>query len=157
MPRLLLKEIKNMSTTSSKSAVPKWFWPAAFFGLAWNIFGIIQFLPTVQGTVDNFMAKGLTKEQAELYVSLPAWMTIAFAVGVFGGTIGSVLLLLRKRLATPMFVASLVAYIGLYIGDITQGVFAAFGSSQVAILTTVVAIAAGLLWVSVTQIKKSNP
>jgi hypothetical protein len=65
-----------MNTTSSKSTVPKWFWPATLFGLAWNIFGIVQFLPTVQGTVGSFMAKGMTKEQTELYVGLPVWMTI---------------------------------------------------------------------------------
>ncbi len=137
-----------MSETKSYPAVPEWFWLVSSLGLAWNLFGIFQFLPTVQGTVGSFMARGLTQYQAELYVSLPIWMTIAFAIGVFGGTIGAILLLLRMPLSKPVFTASLVAYIVLYIGDITQGVFVAFGFTQVAILTTVVAIAFGLLRLS---------
>ncbi|MFN9014361.1 MAG: hypothetical protein ACK5VS_13205 [Hyphomonadaceae bacterium] len=44
--------------------------------------------------------------------------------------------------------ASLVAYVVLYIGDIVHGVFAALGPPQVIVLTVVVAIAAALLWVA---------
>ncbi len=75
-------------------------------------------------------------------------MTGAFAVGVFGGLLGTVLLLFRNKLATPIFLASLAGYVLLYIGDITEGVFAAIGISQVVILTIVVLIAAGLAWMS---------
>jgi hypothetical protein len=48
----------------------------------------------------------------------------------------------------------LAAYLVLYVGDITQGVFQAFGMGQVIILTTVVLIAAGLLWVSMRQFRR---
>jgi hypothetical protein len=112
-------------------------------------------MATAQGAVGSLMNNGLTKEQAELYVSLPQWMTGAFAVGVFGGVIGSILLLMRMPVAKTVFGISLAAYIILYIGDITQGVFAAFGLSQVLILTTVVAIAAGLLWTAVRQLQSA--
>jgi hypothetical protein len=40
---------------------------------------------------------------------------------------------------------SLLAYLVLYLGDVTQGVFAAMGAAQVIVLTVVVAIAVGLL------------
>lgn len=128
---------------------PAWFWAAAGLGLAWNLFGVYQFLSTAGGTVDTLMASGLTQPQATLYAALPWWMNAVFAIGVFGGTLGTVLLLLRKSITVPVFVVSLVAYIILYIGDITLGVFAAFGTPQVIILTTVVAIAAALLWLAV--------
>lgn len=136
---------------------PYWFGVAAAVGLVWNLFGIMQFLPTINGTVGSFMANGLTKEQAELYVNLPVWMTLAFAVGVFGGTLGSVLLLLRHSAAQHVFLLSLLAYIVLYIGDITEGVFAVFGLKQVAILTIVVAIALALLWLSRKQFLTEDP
>jgi hypothetical protein len=55
---------------------------------------------------------------------------------------------LRKRLATPMFGLSLLAYATLYAGDIALGAFAAFGAPQVVILALVVAIAAGILFQS---------
>jgi hypothetical protein len=72
-------------------------------------------------------------------------MTLAFAVGVFGGLAGSVLLLLRRAAAMPVLLASLLAYVALWIGDAVHGVFAAMGAPQVMILTLVVAIAAVLL------------
>jgi hypothetical protein len=80
-----------------------------------------------------------------------AWSGLA--LGVLGGALGCVLLLLRKAAATTVFALSLAAYLVLYIGDMTLGVFAAFGFSQVAILTVVVAIAVGLLWVACNRFK----
>ena len=47
-----------------------------------------------------------------------------------------------------MLGASLVAYVALWIGDALHGVFAAMGTPQVVILTTVVAIAAALFALS---------
>ena len=52
--------------------------------------------------------------------AIPTATDIAFALGVLGGLVGSVLLLLRHRTALPVFAASLAGYIVLYIGDITQ-------------------------------------
>ena len=78
----------------------------------------------------------------------PGWMTLAFGIGVVGGLVGSVLLLLRQRLAPPMLAISLAAYIALWIGDAVHGVFAAMGAPQIIILSAVVVIAALLFAVS---------
>lgn len=141
-----------MSNTAQQSTntatVPLWFWIVSILGLAWNIFGVVQFLGSLSVTSDGLVASGLTAEQAAVMLGYPTWMTIAFAVGVFGGLAGCVLLLWRKRLAVPVFLVSFIGYVILYIGDITEGVFVAIGTSQIAILSLVVAIAAGLLWVS---------
>jgi hypothetical protein len=124
---------------------PLWYWATAGVGLIWNAYGTWQFALSLTATPESLIASGLTPEQAQVMTTYPAWMTLAFALGVLGGLVGSVLLLLRKRAALPILVASTAAYIVLYIGDITQGVFAAMGAPQVIILTLVVAIAAGLL------------
>ena len=57
---------------------------------------------------------------------------------------------------SPKITLSLIAYVILYIGDITEGVFAALGASQVIILTFVVAVAAGLLWYAKKVIPKAK-
>lgn len=129
--------------------LPLWTRIAAGLGIAWNLYGIEQFRTTVFAPVEHFVAMGMTPEQAALYAGLPAWMDLAFAVGVFGGLVGSVLLLFGRRRATPVLAVSLAAYCALYVGDITEGVFAALGTGQVVVLTVVVAIAAGLLALSV--------
>ena len=117
----------------------------AALGLLWNLFGVVQLVQTLQSTPESLAQMGMTPEQAAVYSSYPAWMTLGFAVGAVGGLIGSALLLARRRLATPTFVASLVGYVVLYVGDITEGVFAALGAPQIAVLTSVVGIAVGLL------------
>ena len=141
---------------AQKTSVPVWFWIIAVLGLAWNIFGVVQFIGSLSATAESLTASGLTPAQAVVMLGYPKWMTIAFAVGVFGGLLGCVLLLMRKRSALPVFAASLAGYIVLYVGDFTEGVFAAIGMSQVAILSMVVAIASVLLFVARHFDKRGN-
>ena len=47
----------------------------------------------------------------EIIESRPAWATVAFAIAVFGGTLGCLLLLLRKSAAFYLFIASLLGAI----------------------------------------------
>ena len=65
-------------------------------GLAWNIFGTYQFIGSVNATAESLMAMGMSEAQAMVMTKYPLWMTIAFAIGVFGGLIGSILFLLRN-------------------------------------------------------------
>jgi hypothetical protein len=126
--------------------MPLQFWAITVLGLAWNIFGVVQFAGQLTQTESAMMGAGMTAEQAAVYASLPVWMDIVFGIGTVGGVVGCVLLALRNKQAVPVFAASLGGYIVLFVGDIVNGVFSAFGPSQVLILSTVVAIAAGLFW-----------
>lgn len=131
-------------TTITVRHTPIALWIAGGLGLAWNLFGAVQYLGTAGAGVSDLMAGGMTAEQAALYAALPAWMTAAFALTVFGGIAGSALLLLRVRLALPVLALSLAAALVLFVGDALLGIFAAFGAPQVIVLSIVVAIAAGL-------------
>ena len=137
-----------MVEAGTQRKLPPWFWAVAGQGIAWNIFGLVQFVGAVTATSASLAAKGMTPEQIDVYLSIPFWMNFAFGVGVIGGLIGSILLAVKNKGAQPVLLASLVAYVVLYIGDIVQGVFAALGPPQVIVLTVVVAIAAALLWVA---------
>lgn len=134
-----------MDSPMTRPAAPLWFWGASALGLLWNAYGVVQFLGAQAATQDSLMAAGMTAEQAAVMLALPVWMTLAFAIGVFGGLAGSAALLARRNWAVPVLAASLAGYIVLYLGDIVKGVFAALGLPQVVILTLVVLIAAGLL------------
>lgn len=133
---------------SSKRSLPAWFWIATALGLAWNLFGLVQFLTTVGATTEALVHGGMTAAQAAFYVTLPVWLHVVFATGVFGGAVGCILLLLRRRWSVAVFVVSLIAYIALYIGDAMLGVFSALGTPQVIVLTFVVVIAGALLWLA---------
>ena len=117
----------------------------ALAAIAWNAFGCFQWAETLRSTYEALLRMGLDHDAATTLAGLPVWMDVAFGVGVIGGLAGSVLLLARRRLALPVFVASLIGYCVLFVGDVTEGVFAALGASQVVVLTFVVAIAIGLV------------
>lgn len=125
---------------------PLWLTLTALGGIGWNVFGLVQFVGSLTATADSLMESGLTAEQAAVMTGYPGWMTLAFFIGVSGGLLGSILLALRSAYARPVLLASLIAYVALWIGDAVHGVFAALGAPQVAILTLVVAIAAGLFF-----------
>ena len=113
-----------------KTSGPGRLWLAGGLGLIWNAYGIVQFMGSVSATQESLMAQGMTANQAAAMTGYPAWMTIAFAVGVFGGLIGALLLLMRKALAVPVFAGSLAGYAALFAGDVFHGVFAAMGAPR---------------------------
>lgn len=136
------------SSTPASGRAPYWFTAAALGGIAWNSFGAIQFVGSVTATKASLIASGLTADQAAVMTGYPSWMTAAFAVGVFGGLAGSILLLLRRSAAAQVLMVSFLAYVALWVGDAVHGIFAALGAPQILVLTVVVAIAAGLFMLS---------
>lgn len=130
--------------------VPAWLWVVAAFGVAWNAFGLVQLADFVGQTRASLAMKGMTPPAAELYYALPAWMKLAFAVGSVGGLSGSVALIARPRVATPLFATSLAGYVALYAGDWAHGVFDVI-PGQMTVLSVVVAIAVFLLGASVAH------
>jgi hypothetical protein len=126
---------------------PLWLVLPATAALAWNVFGLWQFGGFMTQTNDSLMAQGMTEAQALAYNGMPAWVAIAFAVGVIAGSLGTVLLVLQRRASVAVLVVSLAGYIALFAGDWAYGLFAIL-PSQLAILSMVVAIAAASLWLS---------
>lgn len=134
-----------METTISTRAMPRSVRVLAALGIAWNGFGIVQWSGQTFASPAVLVAKGMTPAQAALYAALPGWMTIVFAIGVFGGLAGSILLAIGRRAALTALGMSLLGYIALFVGDIVERVFAAFGLPHMLVLMIVVAIATGLL------------
>lgn len=123
---------------------PAWFWGLAGFGVLWNLYGIHQFITGLTTAGRAAMAAGMTAAQAQVYFSLPGWMTAVFAIGVFGGLLGALALLARRAAALPVLAVSLAGYAALFAGDLHFGVFDAL-PGQLAILAFVVLVAVALL------------
>ncbi len=133
---------------------PLWLVLPATAALAWNVFGLWQFGGFLTQTNDSLMDQGMTEAQALAYNGMPAWVTLAFAVGVIAGTLGTALLVLQRRAAVSVLGASLAGYIALFAGDWAYGLFAIL-PSQLAILSMVVAIAAAAFWLSLFADKRN--
>lgn len=88
---------------------PKWFLPVAIAALLWNLIGCAAYLSDVMLTPEDIA--GMSAAQQALYATRPAWSIAATAVAVWGGAAGCLGLIVRKRWAMPLLIASLAALI----------------------------------------------
>lgn len=72
----------------------------------WNGFGVIAWGGT-SFTPDTFLS-GYSDEYRDYVASLPLWSMISWGLGVLGGFAGSILILLRRRLAQTAIALSLI-------------------------------------------------
>ncbi|MEP1229913.1 MAG: hypothetical protein ABJG88_04500 [Litorimonas sp.] len=97
---------------SQKQKAPWWFWAIGVLCLLWNLVGCGMYL------AEHLMSDA---DYAQLYGPelfavrdlTPSWAMAGYAVGVWGGFVGIVLLLWRKVLCLPFFYAS---FVGAVIG-----------------------------------------
>ena len=83
------------------------FWVIGVVALIWNLMGVMNFFMQMNAeTLAN-----IPESYRAIIEARPAWATAAFAIAVIGGALGCLLLLLRKRAATYVFIASLIGVI----------------------------------------------
>lgn len=85
------------------------FWIIGVAALVWNLIGLVIYIGQVTMSAEA-LAK-MTEQQQAFFLTTPEWATAAFAIAVNAGVFGSLLLLLRKSWAVPMFVISLAAVV----------------------------------------------
>jgi hypothetical protein len=83
------------------------FWAIGAVALIWNVMGVINFF--WQMNADALAA--MPESHRAIVEGRPAWATGGFAMAVFGGALGCLLLLLRKSAAYYLFIASLLGVI----------------------------------------------
>ena len=93
-------------TTRLTTATPWHLWVVGAVALLWNGYGGYDYVMT---QTDNaaYLAQ-FTAEQRAYFDSFPMWMEAVWAIGVWGAVLGSILLLLRMRLAVQAFALSLL-------------------------------------------------
>jgi len=93
---------------SNLNIKPHWsFWVVCVIALLWNGMGSMNFI--MQMNPDALLK--YPEEAKSLISTRPLWATAAFALAVFGGLIGDILLILRKTLAYYLFIASMLGVI----------------------------------------------
>lgn len=121
--------------------------------LLWNALGIFTYLMQVLMTQEALSE--LPPDEAALYANIPAWVTSAYAIAVFGGTLACIALLLRKAWAVPVFVVSLLAILvqmghALFMTDL----LAVRGSTAAILPLVIIGVAVFLVWYSTDAKKK---
>lgn len=88
---------------------PWHLWVVGGVSLLWNLGGVASYMATELGQLEGM---GTPPEQLEYFYSFPAWAVAFWALGVWGSVIGSLLLLLRKKLAVWSYGISIVGLLG---------------------------------------------
>jgi hypothetical protein len=122
------------------------FWVIAALFLLWNAFGCYLYLAEVTMTDAQYVeVYGEAKAAARDFY--PAWAMAAFAVAVWGGLLGAVLLLLRRGLSVSLFALSLVAAVICFIPSfISAPLREAAGATFWVMPVIVVLIGCAQLW-----------
>ncbi|HEY7959053.1 MAG TPA: hypothetical protein VID20_03235 [Sphingomicrobium sp.] len=98
--------------TTAQVRTPVHLWVVGVLAFLWNCFGCYDYLMTNLKS-QAYLAQ-FTADQIAYMDNLPRWLTAFWALGVWGGLVGSILLLIRNRYAVWAFGASFVgAVIGL--------------------------------------------
>ena len=88
----------------SPRPVAGWFKLAAIASVLWLAIGCALYLYEV-----SLDPAKLPLDERAMYDALPTWMWAAFAIAVWVGLAGTVLLFLRRKLAEPLMLVSLIA------------------------------------------------
>ena len=95
--------------TTTTATPPTWFWIVSAIALIWNLMGVFAYLADAYMSIEDL--EQMSQAQRLLYESQPAWVTGAYAIAVWGGALGCVLLLLRTKWARAILYLSLLGIV----------------------------------------------
>ncbi len=106
---------------SVSNQTPWHLWLVGTITLLWNAMGALDYY--MSQTKNEAYLSMFTPEQLDFFYSFPSWSVALWALAVWGGLLGCVLLLLRKQLAVQVFLISLVCVIvnTIYMYGFTNG------------------------------------
>ena len=133
---------------------PKMFYWISGAALVWNLIGVLAYVGQV--TMSPETLADMPDAQRALYETMPAWVTAAFAVAVFAGAIGCLLLVLRKALALPVLILSLVgALLQMFHNFFLSNAIEVLGAAATIGPTFVILIGIYLVWFANDSKKKA--
>ena len=105
-----------MDDQNSPRPVAAWFTPAAVASLLFMGLGCVMYLSHVLADPNS-----LELDQRAAYLAEPAWVTGAYAVAVWVGLAGTILLVMKKKLAEAALGVSLAAVLIWLAGLLVVG------------------------------------
>jgi hypothetical protein len=135
---------------------PWHLWFVGVIAVLFNAIGAFDYVMSMTQGESYMASAGMTPAQIRHYREMPIWMIAVWTVGVWSAMLGSVLILLRKTLAVPVFAISLAAFLVsvIYTYVLTDG--GEIMGRQMAIASVVItALLLFFLWYSWLMTKRS--
>jgi len=122
------------------------FWLISVFFLIWNVMGVANFFMQMNAE----MVAGFPDTHQAIIEGRPLWATGGFAISVFCGALGCLLLSLKKAISCYLFAASLLGTIVTMIHTIiiARSVINFSIGEIIVMIVLPLAAAAFLLWYS---------
>ena len=141
-----IKSLGDVMNDKTIAAVHWSFWVISSVALIWNVLGGVNFF--MQMNAD--LVASLPETHRAIIEGRPVWATAGFAVTVFGGALGCLLLLLKKAAAFYLFVASLLGVIvtTIHSVDIAKSTVDFSPVEIFVMILSPVLVAALLIWFS---------
>ncbi len=132
---------------NSTNTPPTWFWIVCGISMIWNLLGVMAYL--MQVTMSPEALQALPENERTLIESVPVWATSAFAIAVWGSTLGCILLLMRKKLATPVLIVSFVGImVQMFYNVVISKSIEVYGPGGLSMPILVFTIGIFLIWFS---------
>ncbi len=93
----------------------KLFWIISILALIWNAFGVFQFF--VEMSMTEEMLAEYPQDIQNFMHHAPSWFTYAFGIAVFAGALGSLALVMRRKLAQYLLLISFLAVLAMTYYD----------------------------------------
>ena len=90
---------------------PWHLWLVGVIAVLFNAIGAFDYVMSMALGARYMASAGMTPAQIAHYQGMPIWMTAVWTIGVWGAMLGSLLILLRNRLAFAVFAVSLAAFL----------------------------------------------
>ncbi len=134
---------------------PWHLWLVGVLTLLWNGVGAFDYLMTKTKNASYMGA--FTPEQLEYFYGFPAWVVACWALSVWGGVVGSALLLLRRRWAVPVLAVSLAAMLPTWVYNylLTDGL-RIMGGAGAATFSAAIFVVALALWLYARRLANAN-
>jgi len=140
-----------MENQSTK--IPTWFWIVAVLLLLWNLTGLANFI--MQLTVTEEALQKMPEVDRKFIGNYPAWAFVAFGIAVFGGVLGSIALLLKKKIAKQLFIASLIGIVVQFSYSISIALsMEVYVARIVGMAVVLIGIGIFAIWLSINGAKK---
>jgi hypothetical protein len=141
-------------TTNSPAKTPWHLWTVGAVSLLWNMMGALDFTMT-QMRNEAYM-KQFTPEQLAYFYGFPTWVVLAWGLATWGSLVGSVLLLMRNKLAVRANQAVIVGMALTFTHNfmLSDGLKVMGGPGAIAFTAVIIVVGVLLLVYSLAMCKR---
>ena len=135
---------------------PWHLWLVGVIAVLFNAIGAFDYVMCMAQGASYLASAGMTPAQIAHYQEMPIWMKAVWGIGVWAAMLGSVLILLRNKLASLVFAVSLAAFLVslIYTYVLTDG-GKIMGGQMMIMSAVITAFLLFFLWYSWRMTKRS--